>query len=312
MTLFFLAGIGVYALNCGNIERRRHKVNNCVEKLLNALVSVRSTAGYGYELILDSTLSDSLLDFLGREIRAFVLEVTVHKVVVKLGNRFKQSRSVLLCLIKHIRGDFLNAHILSEVVIINIGVHFNQVDNALKICFSADRKLNRNSVALKSVLHHMNYIVEICAHNVHLIYISHSGYMIVVSLTPNGFRLRLNTALCAENGYGTVKYAKRTLNFNRKVNVSGGVDNIDTVLFPERGSSGGGDGDTSLLLLLHPVHRGSALVGFTKLVVDTRVEQDTLRRGGLSGVDMSHYTNITGHFKSYVSFHLFLRNYAAK
>ena len=87
-----------------------------------------------------------------------------------------------------------------------------------------------------------------------------------------------------------------------------GVDNIDSMVLPEGRGSSGGDCDTSLLLLNHPVHRSSTIVSFTDLVVDTSVEQDTLSCGGLAGVDVRHDTNITGHFERYVSFHKFLRN----
>ena len=79
----------------------------------------------------------------------------------------------------------------------------------------------------------LNNIVEISAHDVHLVDISHSGNMVVVSLTPNSFGLRLNTALCTENSNRTVQNSQRTLNFNSKVNVSGGIDNVDTMAFPD-------------------------------------------------------------------------------
>ena len=87
-----------------------------------------------------------------------------------------------------------------------------------------------------------------------------------------------------------------------------GVDNIDSVTLPEGCGRSGGDCDTSLLLLSHPVHRSSTIVSFTDLVVYTSIEQDTLGGGCLTCVDVRHDTNITGHFERYVSFHKFLRN----
>ena len=42
------------------------------------------------------------------------------------------------------------------------------------------------------------------------------------------------------------------------------------------GSCSGSDGDTTFLLLLHPVHRRSAVVHFANLVIDAGVEQDAL------------------------------------
>ena len=91
---------------------------------------------------------------------------------------------------------------------------------------------------------------------------------------------------------------------NGEVNVSGSIDNIDSVLLPVCSSSSRSNCDTSFLLLLHPVHRSRTVVCLTDLVVDTGVEQDTLGSSCLTCVDVSHDTNITGHFKSYVSSHI--------
>jgi hypothetical protein len=55
---------------------------------------------------------------------------------------------------------------------------------------------------------------------------------------------------------------------------------------PEAGGGSRGDRDAALLLLLHPVHRGGAVVHFTDLVVHTGVEQDALGGGGLAGIDV--------------------------
>ena len=79
--------------------------------------------------------------------------------------------------------------------------------------------------------------------------------------------------------------------------MSRGVDQVDLVLLthivPESRRCGRGDRDTTLLLLNHPVHGSGTLVGLTDLMGLTRVEQNTLRRRGLTGIDVSHDTDIT-------------------
>jgi hypothetical protein len=79
--------------------------------------------------------------------------------------------------------------------------------------------------------------------------------VIVISLTPNGLRLRLNAALGAEDGHRTVQHAQGALHLNGEVHVARGVDDVDAVRLilmgragPEAGGSGGGDGNTTLLL----------------------------------------------------------------
>ena len=61
---------------------------------------------------------------------------------------------------------------------------------------------------------------------------------------------------------------------------------------PESGGSSRSDSDTTFLLLFHPVHGCAAFVHFTNLVRLTSVEKDTLRRGGLTGIDVRHDTDI--------------------
>jgi hypothetical protein len=121
--------------------------------------------------------------------------------------------------------------------------------------------------------------------------------VIVVSLSPNGFRLWLNATLCTQNSYASVKHSQRALDLNGKVNVTRGVDDVDTVIAPKTGGSSRGDGDTTLLLLLHPVHGCGTLMGLTYFVVNTGVEQNTLGSSGLTGIDVSHDTNVSGFFK---------------
>ena len=72
---------------------------------------------------------------------------------------------------------------------------------------------------------------------------------------------------------------------------------------PRAGSSSGGDGDTTLLLLGHPVHGSSAVVGLADLVVHTGVIQDTFGRCGLASIDMSHDANIAIFFEGILSGH---------
>ena len=146
-------------------------------------------------------------------------------------------------------------------------------------------------------MHHIHNAIEVRAVDIHLVDIAHTRNLVHISLSPNGFRLGLNAALCTEDSNGAVENAQRALNLYGKVNVAGGVDNVDTSVVPEASGSSGGNSDTSFLLLLHPVHGSAAIVSFAHLVRLTRVVQDTLSGRGLTGVDMSHDTDVSGTLK---------------
>jgi hypothetical protein len=74
--------------------------------------------------------------------------------------------------------------------------------------------------------------------------------------------------------------------------VAGRVDDVDPDIPPEAGRGGGGDRDTALLLLLHPVHRRGAFVHFADLVRTSGVEQNPFCRRGLAGIDVRHDADV--------------------
>jgi hypothetical protein len=74
--------------------------------------------------------------------------------------------------------------------------------------------------------------------------------------------------------------------------VTGRVDNVDAVIFPEAGSRRGGNSDTAFFFLLHPVHGGCAVMDFAGLVNHPREQQNAFGGGRLAGVYMSDNPDI--------------------
>ena len=201
---------------------------------------------------------------------------------------------ILLSFFFHVVGDLFNSDVESLLIVIHFRLHLNEIDDALERGFGADRELNGNCVTFEPFLHHRDDVIEVCAHNVHLVDVRHARNLVLVSLSPNGFGLRLNAALCTKHRDGSVKNSQRTLNFNGEVDVAGSVDDVDPVLFPETCRSSGSDGDTSLLLLLHPVHGRGSVMDFADFVVDAGVKQYPLGGGRFTGVDVRHDTDVPG------------------
>src|SRR6185369_4300545 len=108
--------------------------------------------------------------------------------------------------------------------------------------------------------------------------------------------LRLDTCDTVKHCDSAVEHAQRTLHFHREVNVARSVDDVDAMIdavsFPETGGCSAGNGDTTLLLLLHPVHRRRTLVHLADLVCDAGVIKDTFGGGGLTGIDVGHDADI--------------------
>ena len=106
------------------------------------------------------------------------------------------------------------------------------------------------------------------------------------------------------------------LHLDSEVHVPGRVYNIDTMLLgdtamealftaaltvlrgavgtsPEHGSCGARYGDAALAFLGHPVHPGVPVVDLAQLMGKASVEQDTLGRRSLTGVDVRHDPDIS-------------------
>src|ERR1700730_8028602 len=74
--------------------------------------------------------------------------------------------------------------------------------------------------------------------------------------------------------------------------MAGRVDDVEAMLAPERRGRGRGDGDAALLLLLHPVHGGGALMDLAHLVALAGVIENPLGRRRLPGIDVGHDAEI--------------------
>ncbi len=293
--------LGVDALDALLIQGAGHEINHRVQQLLNALVLVGSTADNGNHLVGDGRPADDGLDLLDGDLLA--LQVLHGQVVVQSGDGVQQLLVVLVGQIDHILGDILNPHILTQLIIEDVGLHGQQVDVALEERLGADGQLDGNGVALEPLVDHGHDPVEVGAHDVHLVDVDHPGNLVLIGLTPDGLGLRLHAALGAQNGDSTVQNTQGTLHLNGEVHMTRGVDDVQAAALPEAGGSGGGDGNTTLLLLRHPVHGSGTVVSLADLVVLTGVEQNTLGGSGFAGIDVRHDAEVSGIFQGILSRH---------
>ena len=142
------------------------------------------------------------------------------------------------------------------------------------------------------VLHRLARRVEVGAGAVHLVDVGDAGNAVLVGLAPDRLGLRLYAGDRVEQRDRAVEHAQRALHLDGEVDVARRVDDVDAVVLPLAGGRGRGDRDAALLLLLHPVHDGSALVDLAHLVGATGVVEDALGRGGLPGIDVGHDADV--------------------
>ena len=175
----------------------------------------------------------------------------------------------------------------------------DQIDNPFEIVLTANGKLQWNGFRPKHLAHLLHHIEEVSTGTVHFVHEPDAGNPIAVGLAPDRFRLGFYPVHCRKQCHEPVEYAHGTLHLNSEIHVSGGIDDVELILFrirggftlcgrviPETSYRCRCDGDSAFLLLLHPVCGGSAVMHLTDLVRHTRVIKDTLGSGRFAGIDV--------------------------
>ena len=217
------------------------------------------------------------------------LQVELHHLLVVLGDGLEQLVAPLAGRLDVVVRD------VDDVVLVALALglpeqraHPDQVDDAAEVGLDAPGQLDDQRGGAEPVGDHVHAAVELGADPVHLVDEADPRHAVAVGLPPDGLGLRLDAGDAVEHGHRAVEHPQRALHLDGEVDVAGGVDDVDGVVTPDAGGRGGRDGDAALLLLLHPVHGGRALVDLTDLVVDAGVEQDPLGGRGLARVDVRH------------------------
>ena len=185
--------------------------------------------------------------------------------------------------------SILRAH---GLVIPDDRLHLDQIDHALELVFLSDGNLNRDRLGIEALADGIDGMLEIGTHLVDLVDETNSRDAVLIGLAPHFFRLRLHAVHGVKHRDRAVEHAQRALDFGREIDVAGRINNVDADVAPGAGRRGGRNRDAALLLLLHPVHGRSAFVHLSDAVRLSRIEQDALRRSGLTGIDVGHDADI--------------------
>ena len=207
-------------------------------------------------------------------------KVSLHQLIIRFGSRFNHLVPIEAGLFNIISRDRLLPEGQPLVAVVPVDcLQLDQIDHTGKMLFSPNCQLNRHTDRAKALLDLMNNPQKIRASAIHLINKDNSWYRIFIGLPPNGFRLRLNAGGRAKHNDRAIEDSETPFHFDGEVNMPWRVDNIDSVLFkllrstrPKGRSRSRGDRYTTLLLLLHPVHGGSAIMDFTNLMRHTGIE----------------------------------------
>ena len=295
-TQHLLPRIRIDALHGRDIKRRGQVIDNRIEQLLHALVLEGGTAEDRDDFDGNSPDPDHAMDLLlGQRL---TIQVLFHDVVVEFSHSFKHLLPIFLGLVEHICGNLVDLILgAKSLVIVEKSLHSYEIDRAAKLAFPPDRNLNGYRVCPKPINDRLHAGEKVGPDTIHLIHECDARNTILVRLPPNRFGLRLDSLHGIEHGNRAVKDPQGSLNLDGEVYVTGSIDDIDAVIFPETGRCGRGNGNPAFPLLFHPVHRGSTLMYLTHLMGQPRVVQNALGRRCLAGINVSHDADIARTFE---------------
>ena len=225
--------------------------------------------------------------------RRLAFQEQVQHIVVILGDRLDQLQTKCFCLLQQICRNLFDRILRAHgLVIPDDGPHLDQIHQALKLRFRADRNLNRHRTCAQALADGLNHMLEIRARLVHLVDKANPRNLVLVALPPHRLRLRLHAGNRVEQRHRAIQHAQAALHFRGKVHVARSINNVDANIAPGAGRRSRGNRDAALLLLLHVIHGRSPFMHFTDTVRDAGIEQDAFRRCRLSGVNVRHDSDI--------------------
>ena len=298
--------VGLQALDRLHVKRGRQVVKDRVEQGLNALVLERGATQHRGQLAGKSRLADRGLELVDRNLS--LIEDQLDELVVEVGDLIEQVLARLCGSGLELVGDLTNLMLLAEVVRVDDRVVLDQVDDPDQIALSADGQLDRHRVGAEAVDHGLDGVAEVGADAVHLVHEGDARDVVLVGLAPDRLGLRLYAGDRVEQRDGAVEHSQRALHLDGEVDVARGVNDVDAGAVPLAGGRSRRDRDAALLLLLHPVHGGCALMDLTDLVGTAGVEKDALSRRRFTGVDVGHDPDVAGVCEAELAGHLVFRS----
>lgn len=218
-TGYFFTGLRVCPFNSGNIGRCRQVIQHRIQKHLDAFVLVCGTAEYGEQVTVKSLPADRSFNFFNTRFNAF--KVFFHQGVVAFCSLFNDFVTVFFHKVFHIFRNLTYFVLCAVVGKVDLSLSFEKIDNTCESILFTDRQLHSQRIGMKTVFHGLHRTQEICADRIHLVDERDTRYMVMVSLSPNSFRLGLHTVFRTEYSDRSVKYAEGTFYFYCEIYVPG-------------------------------------------------------------------------------------------
>jgi len=288
----FFSGDLVVSDNGLHFVRRREIVYDGVYQRLYTLVLQRGPAEHRDGLVVEGDvpygLSDSLL------IRSIPGQVSLHDFVIIVGQFLEQMVSGGFRFFQDDVGNGKNLEGRPEAVFVpDEKPPFDEIHHTPEGVPLEIGNLQQQGFYLEPLVHLPDNGIEVRPQAVELIDESNRRHPVASALLPYGFGLGLDPSHSAEDHHRAVQHAQRPLHLDSEINMPGGVDDMDLMVFPRAGGYRRGDCNPPLLFLGHPVHGRLPVVDLAHPVYLSGVVEYALGHRGLARVDVGDESHVS-------------------
>eukprot|EP00968_Pinguiococcus_pyrenoidosus_P003977 scaffold263_cov251-Pinguiococcus_pyrenoidosus.AAC.10 len=162
--------------------------------------------------------------------------------------------------------------------------------------FDAEGHLQDGCVEAQLLPQRRHGHIQVRPEPIHLVDEAHGSHAMLLSLSPDRLRLRLDARCRVQHQHGAVQHADAPLHLLREVHVARGVDQEHLVASPPQRHRCALDSDASLAFLLEKVRHRGAIVHFSgdssaQIVPSER--QHALSGRGLPGINVGNDSHVS-------------------
>ena len=225
---------------------RREVVDDRVEQAVRAQAARRHAAGDGEDVAGVGALLERVDDLVVRDVLA--LEVALHQRLGVLRDLVHQLLAVLLRLLgEGVRDRDLGAVAVGVVL---VGLHVDEVDDAVEVVLGADRDLRGDDVRPEGLLQRVEGTEEVRPLAVEHVHVDQPGYVQLLGAFPQPSRGDLDAQDAVDHEDGRLTYAQRAERVGDEAGLAGGVDQVDLRVAPLERCERRGDRHAAGLLVL--------------------------------------------------------------
>ena len=185
----------------------------------------------GHDAVLQRAQAQAVAELLDRELLA--LEELHGQLVVELGDGLDHGGAVGVRLGAQLGGDVRDLDLLAEVVAVEDGLAFDEVDDALEAGLPADGDLDRHGIGAEALADGGHPAPEVGARAVELVDEAEARHAVAVGLPPDRLGLGLHTGDAVEDDDRAIEHPEAALHLDGEVHVSGRIDDVDAMVLPD-------------------------------------------------------------------------------